>query len=123
AGGTLLFHQLFNRLTQFVYTFYIPFLDILHHTGMNMFRKECFIKSIQRCLNGLNLNKNINTVPVLFQHLFNSTHLSLYSAQAVDQIPVFFSFPVFFLLFFHPVSSASFHSACFFLRISPAIIP
>lgn len=42
----LLFHKLFDCFAQLIHTLDISFLNLLHYTRMNMFRKKGFIKSV-----------------------------------------------------------------------------
>ena len=57
-----------------------------------MLGKQCLIKPVQSRLNRLYLNKDIDTVAILFHHLLHTANLTFDAAQPINQIPVFLTF-------------------------------
>lgn len=74
-----------NGLYQIIHHLIFAAANILHHTGTDVLVQQLPSEGIQCRLYGGHLSQDIGAIGVLFQHILQSAHLSLNTAQTVLQ--------------------------------------
>lgn len=85
-----LFHQLLNSVHKLVHNLVFTVSYITHDAVMNVAGQQIFVKRVEcRCRDG-RLRQYIRAVGAFFKHLFESSYLSLNTAEPVDKPRIFF---------------------------------
>ena len=72
---------------------------MLGNAGADVAVKQLLVKRVKRRLNGGNLNQDIGTVGVVFEHFAYSAYLPLYPVQPIGELSVFLRLSVLFFTF------------------------
>src|SRR5699024_6492029 len=87
TGGLL--HQPLDHPHQFVHSFVVAGLQVVHHAGADVLAQQLFAKAVQRLAHRRRLEQAVGAVSVLFHHAADAPDLALHPDEPVDEILVF----------------------------------